>query len=361
MNYQKQLLEKTIRLQTLLSPYTNIVPTVYSSRETHFRMRAEFRLWRDNDGIHYAMTSKGQKLNPETVIRMTTFPIACEAINVLMPRLLDALKADDVLCHKLYQIEFLATLTGDMLVTLIYHRRLDDAWLIQATQLETTLNCAIVGRSRGQKIIVSRDFVREQLTVEGRVFHYLQYEQSFSQPNAEMCQYMLEWAVKHAPKTERDLLELYCGNGNFTLPLSQQFRSVLATEMSKTSIAALRENLRLNDIHTIAVARLSAEEFTQAYRGERQFNRLKQDNITLSDYDFSTVFVDPPRAGIDEGTLSLLSEFERIIYVSCNPETLAANLSVLSHTHTITAMALFDQFPYTDHIESGVVLEQKQV
>ena len=73
--------------------------------------------------------------------------------------------------------------------------------------------------------------------------------------------------------------------------------------------------------------------------------------------DFDTVFVDPPRAGIDDETLKLLQGFERIIYISCNPDTLHDNLKTLTQTHRVTNFAMFDQFHFTHHVESGVLLE----
>ena len=68
---------------------------------------------------------------------------------------------------------------------------------------------------------------------------------------------------------------------------------------------------------------------------------------------------DPPRAGLDDDSIELVSRFNKIIYISCNPNTLKDNLMQLSKTHTIDKFALFDQFPYTDHIETGVVLTRK--
>ena len=62
---------------------------------------------------------------------------------------------------------------------------------------------------------------------------------------------------------------------------------------------------------------------------------------------------------MDADTLRLLQEFENIIYVSCNPETLHANLATLTQTHRIERAALFDQFPFTPHIESGVLLRRR--
>ena len=96
-----------------------------------------------------------------------------------------------------------------------------------------------------------------------------------------------------------------------------------------------------------------------AFSGSRDFSRLKNQAISLDDYHFSTIFIDPPRAGVDDETLKLVAQFNRIIYVSCNPETLHDNLVFLSQTHTVQAAALFDQFPFTQHIESGVMLQRK--
>ncbi|HSH57066.1 MAG TPA: tRNA (uridine(54)-C5)-methyltransferase TrmA, partial [Halomonas sp.] len=78
------------------------------------------------------------------------------------------------------------------------------------------------------------------------------------------------------------------------------------------------------------------------------------------DYAFSTVLVDPPRAGLDESSCRQLSGYSRIVYISCNPETLASNLERLIETHRITRFALFDQFPWTHHCECGVLLERRE-
>lgn len=153
-----------------------------------------------------------------------------------------------------------------------------------------------------------------------------------------------------------DLLELYCGNGNFSLALARHFKQVLATEISKSSVESAQYNIAVNQIDNVTILRMSAEEFTQAIQGEREFNRLK--GIDLSSYHCETVLVDPPRAGLDIQTLKMVSHYPRIIYISCNPLTLKENLEIMTQTHRITHLALFDQFPYTEHMESAVVLEK---
>ena len=352
--YLQQLQTKKLRLQALLSEFNAPEPQVFASAEQHYRLRAEFRLWREGDQRFYAMFAPGDNRTP---IFVENFPIASERINQLMPRLKEAWSNNQALSERLFQVEFLTTLSGEALITLCYHRPLDEAWQVVAEQLAADLQVSIIGRSRGKRTVIGRDYVTEELTVGGRVFTYRQPEGAFTQPNGAVNTHMLNWAYETLGEQENDLLELYCGNGNFTLPLSTRVPKVLATEISKSSVNAALANLADNQIDNIELVRLSAEELTQALNGVREFRRLA--NIDLDNYKFGTVFVDPPRAGMDSDTCELVRRFDRVLYISCNPETLAQNIRQLSDTHRIVKCALFDQFPWTDHMESGVLLKRK--
>lgn len=79
----------------------------------------------------------------------------------------------------------------------------------------------------------------------------------------------------------------------------------------------------------------------------------------VAEHDFTTVFVDPPRAGLDADALALVRQFDNILYISCNPDTLVANVADLDDTHSVQRLALFDQFPYTPHREAGVLLRRR--
>ena len=355
--YQLQLDAKIARISAQFAEFNPPSLDVFQSPEQNFRMRAEFRIWHTDDDMFYAMFERSED-NQKQVIRIDEFPIADSSINQLMPVLLQELKSNTVLSKRLFEVHFLATLKGEMLVSMIYRCPLDEEWETLAKQLAEKLNIKLIGRSRGQKVVLSDEFVVEKLQVFDRTYQYKQIESSFTQPNAQVCQKMLEWACNAAEQSDKDLIELYCGNGNFTLPLSTKFNRVLATELAKSSVYAAQWNIEQNQIDNIQVARLSAEDFTQAYNGEREFRRLQEAEIDISSYDFDTVFVDPPRAGIDDETLKLIQRFERIIYISCNPDTLQDNLKTLSTTHKVTKFAMFDQFPYTHHVESGVLLEK---
>ncbi|MBD8616449.1 tRNA (uridine(54)-C5)-methyltransferase TrmA [Pseudomonas putida] len=353
-SYTQQLDEKVARLRALLAPFDAPEPAVFDSPREHYRLRAEFRLWREDGQRHYAMFAPGEKHVP---ILIDSFPIASQRINELMPRLKAAWQADAALSTKLFQVEFLTTLDGDAMVTLCYHRPLDEHWQRAAEQLASDLGVSIIGRSKGKRVVIGRDYAVEALEVAGRTFRYRQPEGAFTQPNGTVNQKMLNWAYEALGPRDDDLLELYCGNGNFTLPLATQVRKVLATEISKTSVAAALHNLDDNGVDNVTLVRLSAEELTEALNEVRPFRRLQ--GIDLKAYDFGSVFVDPPRAGMDVDTCELTRRFENILYISCNPETLAANIEQLHDTHRVAKCALFDQFPYTHHMESGVLLMRR--
>ncbi|RYY02999.1 MAG: tRNA (uridine(54)-C5)-methyltransferase TrmA [Gammaproteobacteria bacterium] len=352
--YQAQLAEKLANFKQDFSEFLFPEPVVFESTEKNFRMRAEFRIWHKGPVSTYCMFSDDEF---KRAYDITEFPIGSELMNHLMTELMEEINANEILRTKLFQIDFLTTLSGQALISLIYHRKLDEEWILVARELQTKLNIFVIGRSKGQKIVVEQDFVIEQLTVGNKQFHYQQIESGFTQPNARVCEKMLTWAVDKSQGWSGDLIELYCGNGNFTLPLSQNFKRVLATELAKPSVKSALYNMELNQINNVAIARLSSEDFSQAMDKIRSFNRL--DGIDLDSYNFTSIFVDPPRSGMDPHTTSITQRYDNIMYISCNPVTLRENLKTITQTHDITNVALFDQFPYTHHLEVGVTLRKK--
>ena len=355
--YNQQLQNKITNLKILLSDFSLPDLQVFSSPISHYRMRAEFRIWHNGEELYHIMYDKKTKKR----VRIDSFPIASQLINRAMQTILPLLQYNDKLRHQLFQIDYFSTLSGQLLITLLYHKKLDDQWIVEAERLKQQLAeqgiiANLVGRASNQKIAINVDYVDEVLPIFDKNFSYRQVENSFTQPNAAINIKMLEWAISVTKDSKGDLLEFYCGNGNFSIALAQNFRKVLATEIAKASVYSAQHNIKINNIDNLIIARLSAEEFTSAIKKERQFNRLQ--GINLDDYQCQTVLVDPPRAGLDDNTLEIIQSYQRIIYISCNPNTLKNNLEQLTKTHHIEHFAMFDQFPYTDHIETGIVLRK---
>jgi len=355
--YEEQL---NIKIENEKSRFQNFWKNeidIIKSADGAFRNRAEFRIYKDfdeqdNPTINYAMNSIEKKPLP-----IEACSIISESVDLLMPKLLKELQADELLYFKLFGVEFLGATTGDILVTLLYHKKLDESWNELAKKIEKKLNIKLIGRSRKQKVVLSEDFITDTLTIDNKLYNFQYFEGGFTQPNQKVNEKMVEWVIQNSTH-DGDLCELYCGGGNFTIPLSNYFPKVLATEISKTSIRSAKINCELNDISNIKFIRMASEEFVEAKNGVREFRRLAQEDVKINDYNFSTIFVDPPRAGLDDTTRALCSEFDQIIYISCNPETLHRDLETLIQTHNIKNFAFFDQFAYSHHIESGVILSK---
>ena len=122
--YDDQLAAKLARYRSDFAEFDLPEPAVFRSAPLHYRLRAEFRLWHHEGRIDYAMFDSA---DPKQPILLETFPAAAEPIATLMPRLRDALQASEPLRRKIFQVDFLATLSGECLVSLIYHRPLDEA------------------------------------------------------------------------------------------------------------------------------------------------------------------------------------------------------------------------------------------
>ena len=324
---------------------------IIKSIPKHFRNRAEFRIWHNGNEINYAMNGVEKK----SITKIKDCLIVNKAIFLLMPKLKDKIQHIEILREKLFAVEFLSSNLDEILVTLIYHKKVTDDFLNTARKLENELGIKIILRSRKIRMVVSKDFVNEELKIFDKIYKYKIFENSFTQPNGFVNQKMVEWVKDNLGNNRKDLIETYCGHGNFTIALSDKFDKVLATEISKTSIKSAILNCQLNNVENIKFIRLSSNELSQAIDKTRIFKRL--DGIDLDNYNFSHIFIDPPRAGLDEESLNLVKRFDNIIYISCNQETLKRDLSRLKN-YNIIKFAIFDQFVYTNHIESGVFLHK---
>jgi len=350
--YEGQLVSKNSAIKGLFDEVYKEKITSFRSPESHYRARAEFKIWHVDDEIHYAMnpSERGAKM-----VLIEECPMVIEPIEKLMWPLLESIKELEM-GFKLFGLDFLSTSEGEIAISMLYHRRLDEEWKVQAKVLGERHDIKVIGRSRKQKVVLSEDYVTETLQINQKSYRFQHIENSFTQPNPRVNEKMVGWALEQFKGIQGDLLELYCGAGNFTIPFATQFEKVLATEIAKSSINAAKKNMELNNVTNIEFVRMSAEEFVQALDGVREFRRMKE--IDLKSYELTTIFVDPPRAGMDEASCAFAARFEHILYISCNPETLKRDLELITKTHTIESMATFDQFPYTTHMEMGVKLRR---
>jgi tRNA (uracil-5-)-methyltransferase len=285
-------------------------------------------------------------------INLTTFQVARPIISDLMPKLLNSINNEDELNNKLFQINFRANSSNKVLVTLIYHKKLDEKIKDHAESLSETLKISVILRSKND-IFYTHDALLEDHVKSLNIKLY-QSDHSFYQPNHFHMPEMVKKVISFL-KEPKDLLELYCGSGTFTLPLSKYFNKVYATENNRQSIRCIEKSLNAMSIENINFSRLSDEEISEAFYG-KVFRRMK--GIDLNQYNFSHILVDPPRSGLSENVINLTERFKNIIYVSCNYETYLRDINDLNN-FKVKNIEIFDQFPNTKHLEIVSLLTQK--
>ena len=129
----------------------HLPPTeVHESARSNFRMRAEFRVWHDGDRSYLAMFDSD---DPKTPIEVPSFPMGSEKINELMPAFIEEIGRSEVIRRKLFQVNFLTTMKGDALISMLYHKPVKtDEWEREAEEMRQRLGVSIIGRSRKQKV-----------------------------------------------------------------------------------------------------------------------------------------------------------------------------------------------------------------
>lgn len=171
-------------------------------------------------------------------------------------------------------------------------------------------------------------------------YRYAVYPDSFFQVNSKMISRLYDKVLEFAGRGDK-LLDLYCGAGTIGIYLANNFNSVRGIEQNESAIKGANLNKGINDIKNISFVCEKASDI----------NEIVED----------VVVVDPPRSGLDSTTIKRIldSRIERLIYVSCNPITLARDINILKDKYNLVSMSLFDMFPNTSHAECVSVLYRK--
>ena len=173
--------------------------------------------------------------------------------------------------------------------------------------------------------------------------------QSFFQINPDQTEKLYACAIQYANliPTSR-VLDIYCGAGTITLSAAKISKDVTGVEIVPPAIRDAKENARRNGLESRA-------QFICA-DAAKEIPRLLQ-----SGKRFDCVIIDPPRKGVDAPALEavLNARPERIVYVSCNPATLARDVKTLSSAYTVTAAQPVDMFPWTEHVETVCLLVRR--
>ena len=172
--------------------------------------------------------------------------------------------------------------------------------------------------------------------------------QSFYQVNPVQTERLYKKAIRLADlKGKEKVLDAYCGIGTIGMIASKQVKEVIGVELNRDAVRDAIGNAKGNGVKNIRFYQADAGEFmvAMAEQGEKM----------------DVVFMDPPRAGSDEAFLQSVIKLapKKVVYISCNPETLARDLGYLTKKkYKVTKICPVDMFPFTDHCEVITCLQR---
>ncbi|MCX7975260.1 MAG: 23S rRNA (uracil(1939)-C(5))-methyltransferase RlmD [Candidatus Aminicenantes bacterium] len=170
--------------------------------------------------------------------------------------------------------------------------------------------------------------------------------QSFFQVNILLLARLIKDLKEIIPLSGKErLADLYCGVGTFGLALASQVATVFGVELMPENIALLKKNLEINQINNFNLAAGLASKLAESVLSQ----------------GLEVIIVNPPRGGLEKKVIKALNSYPArlLLYLSCNPTTLARDVSNLLHVYKLKSLRFYDFFPHTPHIEILAVFERK--
>lgn len=361
ISYRRQLNDKYARVSTLLSPLVKVEPIVGMDNPYHYRNKVHAVFAEDKKGLYSGIYKHGT----HKVIRVRNCLIEDVRASKIIQNATDLARSfrmqaynedsgDGFLRHITLRI---APATGEIMVTFVTSREMFQSKgnfvkeLLkihpEITTITQNVNSKNTSMVFGDKDIIlhGRGYIEDILS--GCRFRIS--PRSFYQVNSEMAEKLFSSAKHLADLTKNDdVLDAYCGIGTIGLIMQSSCRSVTGIELNQSAVLDAKINAKINSALNCSFYKGDAGEFMvkNAAAGRR----------------FGCVFMDPPRTGSSAQFIYSLkrSSPRRIVYISCNPETLARDLVHLEKIGYRAKVAIpFDMFPFTPHVECAVLLTRK--
>ena len=191
---------------------------------------------------------------------------------------------------------------------------------------------------------------------------------SFYQVNPVQTEILYTKAIEYAGLTGKErIVDAYCGIGTIGLIAASKAKEVISVELNRDAVRDAVTNAKRNDIKNVQFYNADAGQFMvemAEYRADQRKNQVpdatKSGKKATPDGNVDVVFMDPPRAGSDEAFLSSVIRLapKRVVYISCNPETLARDLKYLTkHGYQAKECQPVDLFPWTKHVECVIMMQ----
>ncbi|STY29384.1 23S rRNA (uracil-5-)-methyltransferase RumA [Legionella wadsworthii] len=353
MSEEHQIHFKQDQLLDLLSRYGHTQPQTVLNPLTagHWNYRNKARL-----SVRYVekksatMVGFRERRNPRYITEITQCPVLNTKVDAdILPlrKLIDSMQDKECIA----QIEVAA---GDEEVALIFRnlKPLSVVDELKIQQFAEEYQYKIFLQPGGAESVYcfyppnSNEFLSYQLPDFAITFLF--HPTDFTQVNSSLNRSMVAQALDLMDLKSTDIvLDLFCGLGNFSLPMAKQCAKVIGVEGSKNMVERAYTNAKLNHIHNVDFYAANLDDLNEVKR--------------LTQQHCNKILIDPPRSG----ALELVKQMdalnpERIVYVSCNPVTLARDTDILVNQkgYALIKAGVMDMFPHTAHVESIALFEK---
>ena len=324
LSYLEQLKYKQEKVANILKKYANIdidlqeLTIIKSPNQFHYRNKITLQVQNGLIGLF--------SYNTNNIVQINSCLLISEPMNQLIQIMQKNLKLDQV-----KQIIIREALNKRMVQII---------GVTNETELIKTLGPHVDSLYLNNQHLYGKKYLIDKL----EKYQFQISPNSFFQVNHDQTINLYNQIKTYLGPNNQNILDLYCGTGTIGIYVSEYCQKVSGIELNPSSVQDAKQNIAHNKLEHIQVQKGDVGKL------------LKTQNA------YDAIIVDPPRSGLDKKTRQTLLQIKspKIIYISCNPITLARDLKELKEIYELKEIKLFDMFPNTYHIESVVLLSLKK-
>ncbi|MDP3790951.1 MAG: 23S rRNA (uracil(1939)-C(5))-methyltransferase RlmD [Candidatus Omnitrophota bacterium] len=364
VKYEEQLKAKEARLKNIFSAFTitNFESIAPSPEIFYYRNKMEYAVNNDRENIVIGLR---QKKRFYRIVDLEECRIFLDGVKDIFAVFKDWMKANGIEPYQLKRH------TGNIRYAAMRHSKYyNELMIIIVMASEEDSPSALVDRLKSIKAVrsiylcVNSGLSDVSIAGKTRLMHgeshirerinnidYLIGPGSFFQTNPYCCGELYSIIKDQVKHNGRQALDMCCGAGGITLQVADNFDKVVGVDISAQNIEDAITNAKINKIENLEFICDDAQNF------------LLNSVALKSAQAFSTIILDPPRAGLSKKAREAVcsSGVENVVYVSCNPVNLAEDLKTLTAAYNIEKMIPVDMFPHTRHVEVVAILKRSRV
>lgn len=328
---KKNIIELLYKFAKINSNYIKLNNVVKTEDNFYYRNKVTFHVESEKIGFYKEETNKLVEIDECIIIN----PIFNITLNIIKKYLEESNIKTIVMKYGEY--------TKELMLIFETNKDLDSKLVDELKTKIKPLKSIYVSNKNKYKLVYGSEYISEKLL--GKTFRIT--PKSFFQVNTKQIEKLFSKVQKYVTKDDTNILDLYCGTGVISILVSGKNKKVLGVDIVKEAIDAANINKDINECDDIEFIASNVKDVLPVIKKAKK--------------NLDVVIVDPPRSGIDKDSVGIINELlpKKIIYVSCNPITLARDLNILKENYEVKEITPYDLFPMTHHVETLSLLQLK--